>query len=577
MKKFFLSSLLTIISAGTICGIALSVNAIENLNNLKNSNKINEENEQTTNLKKITETILTADIVRELSWDKKTSITLSDWVVVPNVTIIDSLAFYQNSILTLIEFPSSITHIGDSSFLFNNALQTVRFEEKSNLREIGSQAFSNSVIDLIDIPSSVEIIGQAAFIDTRSLKSVTFQENSKINSINSDAFKGSSLESIIFPNKDFIIEDTAFKNTTLLTNIVAKYTLKQNSTISKYGFTQNQWDNIKWIYSPTESSIITLDVLNSIGWDEKLDITLNDWSTMAPNAHQIESAFLNHKFLEKIDIPKNIINISADSFAGNTKLLSIKMPNVFKRLEPNFGFTSEQWNNIVWFEPGTVLLRGNFNISEVSNILSSNFNESKIKQIIINDLIKYAPSNFSDSNIILENLMTNNLKGEISFSASINKYFDDNLVEQTIGFTPVPITFIGFKKIIPNLIIEKEYLVENMSHSNPSNYTDKEIIDFLKLKITGDTPDNFEIKIINKSTKDNNGKIIVKIEMINYYNSNGDIDSNSSPVFSLALNGFGVVKNYMPILISLLSISVVVLMINGFSIFKILEKEKQNS
>ncbi|MDK2819433.1 MAG: hypothetical protein KFW07_01210 [Mycoplasmataceae bacterium] len=62
--------------------------------------------------------------------------------------------------------------------------------------------------------------------------------------------------------------------------------------------------------------------------------------------------------------------------------------------------------------------------------------------------------------------------------------------------------------------------------------------------------------------------------MINYYNSKGNISPDPSPVLVLTLNGFGIVKNNMTTLLVVLSASVVVLIIIGFSIFKFLEKEK---
>ncbi|MDK2819432.1 MAG: leucine-rich repeat protein [Mycoplasmataceae bacterium] len=463
MKNNILLWLSTIIPVGAMCGFTLSLMSAIDLQNVHKINTINEQMTSLNSRKATSETILTLTIVKELGWDIKPSITLDDWnQAAPNITSIDNLAFYQNTILTFIDIPSSITSIGTSCFGYNIALKTVRFEENSNVWKISAGIFDFSGIDSIIIPSSVISIENAAFSNTKFLKTVTFQENSNIDLIASNAFKNSSIKSIILPNKDLSIGPTCFENTISLTNIVAKYDVKQNSTIAKYGFTQNQWDNIKWIYSPTESLIITLDVLNSLGWDKKSTITFNDWYIMAPNAVTIESGFINHNILERIEIPKTITFIDGNSFSGNTKLLSIKMLIALKKSEKSYGLTDSQWNNIDWFNPGTVLLGGSFEVLKVTEILPFNFSESQIKQIIISNLIRYAPTNLIEPNIILENLMTNNLKGEISFSASINKYFDDDLIEQTSGFTPISITFVGFKKIIPNLIIEKEYLVENM-------------------------------------------------------------------------------------------------------------------
>ncbi|MDK2819782.1 MAG: leucine-rich repeat protein [Mycoplasmataceae bacterium] len=572
MKKNILLSLSTIITVGVVCGITLPLTSS---NDFKTINEKNTNNNLEINPNGTSATTLTPYDVNELGWHKKSSITLSDWAkFAPNVTIIGDLAFYLNDFLVYIEIPSSIVEIDSTSFAFTNVLRTIVFEENSNLVIIGSAAFSHSAITSINIPYSVEAILSSAFISTKSLKKITFDTNSNLKLIDSYAFTASSIETITLPDKDFSLDDNAFENTIFLKNVVAKYSLKKNSKTSKYGFSQNQWDNINWIYSPTNSTTITLDVLESIGWDKKSIIKLMDWSTMAPMVIQIEDGFMNHSLLEEIELPKKILLIDSNGFSGCNNLKRAKMSIYFKRTEPSFGLSYIQWADIQWISPGTFLVGGDFEISEGTEILASDFGENYIKKIIIGELLKYAPSNLVDSNIILENLVANNLIGKISLSASINKYYDDNLVEQTNNFTPVDLTFFGFKKIIPTSIIEQEYTIDDKFESIGNDYTDNEIIDFLKSKVIGDIPDDFEIKIVKRLTN-SDGKIIIELEMINYFNSDGMINDSSSPILTLTLTGFGVIKSSNSIiLIITLSISAILLVVIGFGIYKFVKNEK---
>lgn len=571
MKKNIFLSLSTIITMGAVFGSALS---LASNNDLKYINQNNINSNLRNNAKATSETILTSDIVNKLGWNMKTTITLSDWAnSAPNVTTISGLAFYNNNVLVLIEFPASILSIGASSFGHNTSLRSVLFEQNSNLSTIGSGAFANSAIESINIPSSVQIIDSFAFEKTSLLKKITFSPISNLLRIEVSAFKDSAIESINLPDKNISVGDNAFQNTTSLVNITAKYSLKLNSEVSKYGFSQNQWDSINWIYSPTNNTIITFDVLKSINWDKKSIITLKDWSTMAPMATKIEDGFTNHKFLERIEIPKSVLTIDSNSFSDNTKLLSIKMPMHFKSETPNFGLSSIQWNNIEWIMPATIMYEGSLELSGVADIAPCKFDERYIKQLVIGELLRYAPSNLTESNVILENLNLNNLTGEINVFVSLNKYYDENLEEQTENFTPVYLNLLGFKKIIPSSIIEQEYIIEEVSNLKPDDYTDKEIVDFLKSKVTGDIPENFDIMIVEQKIT-NNGKIIIKAEMINYFNSDGLFNAESSSISTFILSGFGVVKSYATLLIAILSIGSILLIATGFVIYKITESEK---
>lgn len=169
---------------------------------------------------------------------------------------------------------------------------------------------------------------------------------------------------------------------------------------------------------------------------------------MAPKVTEIRDGFTNNKLLKQIEIPKSISFIDSNSFSGNDKLTSIKIPITFKMSEPNFGLNSAQWNIVVWISLGTTIIGGSYEVPGVQTILASDFNEDKIKEFIVANLLIDPPLNLTKLNIILKNLVVNNTKGKINLSFSINRYYDDNLVEQTDILGPVDLTLVGFKSEI---------------------------------------------------------------------------------------------------------------------------------
>ena len=347
-----------------------------------------------------------------IGWDQKEIITLADWrTMAPNVTTISG-AFLNHEILTSIEIPNEIETIGDSSFYATINLNKVIFEMNSKLNSIGFDAFRKIAISSMIIPPTVSVICGSAFAENLLLTSLTLPSSLKI--IEHSLFLNTALQEIIIPDNVVEIQELAFSNTNIkkiiipnnvkkigfntfietsqLTNISLPSHFKE--ILTDFGFTQTQWNKVKWVLSPTQEKVLTKELVIKLGWENKANILLDDWRTMAPNIETISGAFENNKNLISIEIPNYVLNFGFNSFKNTksleeinfednsklkvieedvffgTSLKSIIIPysvifidkNAFRNTLFNniqisskfensldfFGLSNEQWNNINW-------------------------------------------------------------------------------------------------------------------------------------------------------------------------------------------------------------------------------------
>ncbi len=565
-----------------------------NINNYKNNESI-----------KITSSkILTKDIVVSLGWDLKSEITLNDWkTMAPDIEKIDG-AFNENIILTSIIIPASIVSIGEFSFNSTALLKTLMFEtgsqlttiaknsfsfssinsitvpssvtsiesyafhgthllkdflfeKNSNLATISNYAFENSELSSIVIPSSVTFIGSNSFAGTSSLNSFTFEPNSKIEEITGYAFSNSALPSITIPASIKTI-DGAFANTNKLKSI----TFEPNSNLNKIGGATFSSSSISSIVIPKSVTVIEYAAfyntrsLLSISFEENSKLKeVGDHafyyssisSIIIPDSTKIigDYAFNACQKLESIEISNNVNVIGKNSFFGTNSLVHIKMPITLKSSPHHFGFTSIQWNAIQWVPVTTNILGGSHIVSDVEMIPANNYSDEEIKIYVFNNLLNLAPLSITNSNIFISGLTRNNLSGKINFSVTVNKFFAGSEIEQTDGFAPVDITLTGFKKVLPNVFSSETYVVPNSSEINSQDYSNLQIIDFLKTKIKNELPTNFILNLDEETRVDNGiyGTINFSITMTNYYDSFGNLNNVPCDPIEITLSGFKILSN----------------------------------
>ena len=111
-------------------------------------------------------------------------------------TISDQNAFANNTALTSVTLPETITTLGKQAFYKNSALKTVILPD--NLESMGEAAFRESGVENIVIPSSLSSIPKNAFYGCASLKTVYISDG--VTSIGEYAFnKCNSLHNVYIP------------------------------------------------------------------------------------------------------------------------------------------------------------------------------------------------------------------------------------------------------------------------------------------------------------------------------------------------------------------------------------------
>ena len=171
---------------------------------------------------------------------------LSAAVVIPEgITIIPSMLF-QNSLITSVQLPNSLTIIRDSAF-YNctelngtltigsnvNVINSYAFYGCSNvdalnfnshLTYIGANAFDNctSISNAITVPASCQTIADNAFNNCSSATGIIIAEDSELRDIGNCAFHNctSATGTLTLPNTVYSVGDSAFENCSSMTGLV---------------------------------------------------------------------------------------------------------------------------------------------------------------------------------------------------------------------------------------------------------------------------------------------------------------------------------------------------------------------
>lgn len=259
--------------------------------------------------------------------------------------------------------PATVLSIGDSAFIYCDALTTVTFAENSQLKSIERGAFWGSEqvyprFKEIKIPDSVETIGNGAFYDCRDLERITLP--SALQTLSTVTFYNcTALSEVTFPASLKTIESSAFSGCRNLSEVElpASLTTIESSvfhlcinlkTVS-YDGSLEQWsqitaDNDFLGYSCpslvmddyTAQFILvkddpnhpvpdpppkTVTITKYTGTESTviLPSTISSW----PVTKIGEDALKDHTTITSVTIPASVTEIDSNAFAGCTNLTSV--------------------------------------------------------------------------------------------------------------------------------------------------------------------------------------------------------------------------------------------------------------
>ena len=255
--------------------------------------------------------------------------------------------------------PATVLSIGDSAFIYCDALTTVTFAENSQLKSIERAAFWGSEhvhprFKEIKIPDSVETIGNGAFYEYRDLERIALP--SALQTLSSVTFYNcTALSEVTFPASLKTIESSAFSGCRNLSEVKlpASLTAIQSSvfhlcinlkTVS-YDGSLEQWSRItadndvlgyscpSLVMSDYTAQFIlvkndfldpppkTVTITKYTGTESTviLPSTINSW----PVTKIGEDALKDNTTITSVTIPANVTEIGSNAFAGCTNLTSV--------------------------------------------------------------------------------------------------------------------------------------------------------------------------------------------------------------------------------------------------------------
>ena len=334
-----------------------------------------------------------------------------------DVTTIGSETFKDNTSITSVVIPSSVTSIGNYAFTYCDSLNTVYvcnssidsdrfkistggklpenifyFDETTgtitkyigsatnveipstingiNVTTIGDNAFNSCTsLTSIEISEGVTSIGEYAFVDCTSLASVKIP--SSVTSINEGAFcRCSALKSVEILNGLKTIGDSAFSDCTALTDITIP-------------------DSVTTI---CETAFSDCTALTSI--------------ELPDNIKTIQfKTFMNCKSLASVKLPKNLTSIEEGAFANCKLLKDIEIPNGVTQILDGAFKACESLEEITIPNSVTSIGRGIFicctslkSITIPSSITVSNFDDIVFLECTNLDTIYVCNSSFDKSN-----------------------------------------------------------------------------------------------------------------------------------------------------------------------------------
>ena len=251
------------------------------------------------------------------------------------VTVIDPVAFYNNSAVTSVTIPDSVTAIPDYAFGYCSQLTNISIP--NSVTFIGFSAFNSCTsLKSITLPSSLSTIQSYAFYNCENLKTIRIPVS--VTSIGNYAFDVCpSLMTVTYPGSKTQWDDNITKgsNNDVLENHLVCNTLEATFTADGTTFAPAQTiDRGEKFEEPAEPSKENHTFAGWYNGDEKFDFDAD--TTNAPNVLEL---------VAKWDINQYTVQFVSDhgSFANQTIEYGKTIKTDELTIPPVEGFTFDGW------------------------------------------------------------------------------------------------------------------------------------------------------------------------------------------------------------------------------------------
>lgn len=267
-----------------------------------------------------------------------------------NTKLIGSNAFFECYALEKVVIPNSVIGINSGAFSSCSSLNVI-FEDESNLKAIGSFAFSVCNMINFDIPDTVISIGAFAFAVCTNLTEIVIPEGVTI--IEDSTFMGcSNLNNVEIPYGVSTIGDSAFLSCSAIKSLTLPGSLKYIeynafcgcSSLERLSIPAKVISIGAYAFDEcTNLAYISVDENNNEYSNDEYGALFNKDKTMLikypagniesnyeiPNTVAIieSNSFKNSKSLVSVTIPDSVTNIGYSAFEGCGNLANITIPD----------------------------------------------------------------------------------------------------------------------------------------------------------------------------------------------------------------------------------------------------------
>lgn len=254
-------------------------------------------------------------------------------VTIPNtVTVIGARAFWNNTTITSVTIPASVTSIEKEAFAFCESLQKVNIPD--SVTKMGSRAFyTDTSLEGVTIPGSLKKIEEDSFMFCYSLKTLTLSEG--VEEIGKQSFyKCRSLKSLKIPNSVKKIDQSAFEFSEELEDIEIPSTL---TDICGSSFDGTAWINKHESYYGM--IVINGVLLNGRKCSSNIAKIPEGTKEIAPYA------FERANEIKWIDIPATVTKIGNHAFIDCKNLSKVLIPTSVTEIGENIVINENNSNS----------------------------------------------------------------------------------------------------------------------------------------------------------------------------------------------------------------------------------------